>query len=72
MAKSLISSCPALRLCGRTRTPWPSVLSGHGLRPERGAKALLTPYDPRLLAVSEAGDFEQVLSFGAALPDPRP
>jgi hypothetical protein len=33
---------------------------------------LLTPHDPRLLAVSEAGDFEQVLSFGAALPDPRP
>lgn len=33
---------------------------------------MLTPYDPRLLAVSAAGDFEQVLSFGAAFPDPRP
>jgi hypothetical protein len=33
---------------------------------------VLTPYYPRLLVVSGAGDFEQVLSFGVGLAAPGP
>lgn len=33
---------------------------------------VLTPYYPRLLVVSTAGDFEQVLSFGMGLAAPGP
>jgi len=52
-----------LRVVFRGATAW---CSGAGSRTYTGP-SVLTPYYPRLLAVSAAGDFEQVLSFGVGL-----
>ena len=57
-----------LRVVFRGATAW---CPGPGTRTYAGL-SVLTPYYPRLLAVSAAGDFEQVLSFGVGLAAPGP
>ena len=57
-----------LRVVFRGATTWCARPSARTY----AAPSVLTPYYPRLLAVSTAGDFEQVLSFGVGLAAPGP
>jgi hypothetical protein len=57
-----------LRMAFRGATAW----CPQPARKTYAGPSVLTPYYPRLLVLSAAGDFEQVLSFGIGLAAPGP